>query len=176
MNKKAFTAATVILGLIGVSTVVFFIVVIYFDKIDQTIGKYIISSMHKKQTIAENVQVTTEWTEITSEQLLEPTKQVQKVQLLIKNYKDDIQNPDYGNIMLSDGTKVKPEIEIIDENGKVYKLKDGSRNGDSIGFSVDKKSHGSYSFPKDVKYKTIRIRSDEPFQCEKIIWYDHDMK
>ncbi len=170
--KNAYIAVFVILLLIGLFAAGFYAVFVYSVKaINESVR-----SMHRKQTVAENVQVTTEWTEITSEQLLEPTKRVQKVQLLIKNYKDDIQNPDYGNITLSDGTKVKPEIEIIDENGKVYKLKEGSRNGDLIGFSVDEKSHGSPSFPKDVKYKTIRIRSDEPFQSEKIIWYDYDLK
>lgn len=137
---------------------------------------YSVKEMHGKQTVAENVQVTDEWSEITSEQLLEPTKQVQNVQLLIKNYKYDIQNSDFGNIKLSDGTKIKPEIEVTDENGKVYKLKESSRLGDLIGFSVDEKFHGSHTFPKDVKYKTIRIRGDEPFQCEKIIWYDYDLK
>jgi len=137
---------------------------------------YSLKNMHKQQTVAENVQVTTEWTEITSEQLLEPTKQVQKVQLLIEGYKHDIHKNDFENITLSDGKKIKPEIEIIDEAGKTYKLKDSERLGNLIGFSVDEKFHDSHSFPNDVKYKTIRIRSNVPFQCEKIIWYDYDLK
>lgn len=137
---------------------------------------YSLKNMHKKTIVAENAQITSEWLEIKPEKPLETAKLVQNVQLLIEGYKSDIQNSDFGDITLSDGTRINPEIEIVDENGKVYKLKDSHRIGNLIGFSVDEKFHGSHSFPKDVKYKTIRIRSDKPFQCEKVIWYDYDLK
>ncbi len=170
--SKAFTAVIVIVGLIGLFAIVYFAAPIFLDKAFEKA----LNSMHKKTIVAENVQITDDWTEITSDNPLEPTKMVQKVQLLIEGYKHDIHNSDFGNITLSDGTKINPEIEIVDESGKVYKLKDSQRVGDLVGFSVDEKLHGSHSFPKDVTYKAIRIRSDKPFQCKKIIWYDYDLK
>lgn len=172
MKEKAFIAVTVILGLIGLFAIVYFAVPIFFD----TAFEKAMNSMHKKQVVAENVRINSEWTEITPDKLLEPERQVQNIQLLIEGYKLDIHNPDFGDIMLSDGTKITPELEIVDENGKIYKLKESSRAGDLIGYSVNDKIHGSSAFPKDLKYKTIRIRSDEPFRCEKIIWHDFNLK
>lgn len=170
MNKK-FIAATVILGLIILFVAGFYVIPVFIDKAFEKA----MNSMHKKQIVAENVQITNEWTEITSEKPLEPTKLVQEVQLLIKGYKSDIGKPDFGNITLTDGTKIKPEVEIVDENGKSYQLKDGHRVDNFVGFSVDDKIHGSSEFPKNVSYKIILIRSDKPF-LRKIIWYDYDMK
>lgn len=174
--KNIYVAAFVILLLIGLFAIPFIGIFVYADEIDQAIGRYITSSMHKKTIVAENAQITSEWLEIKPEKPLETTKLVQNVQLLIEGYKSDIQNSDFGDITLTDGRKIKPEIEIVDENGKVYKLKDSHRIGDLIGFSIDEKIHGSHSFPKDIKYKIIRIRSDESFQCKKVIWYDYDLK
>lgn len=173
MNNKALTAVTVILGLIGLFAIGYFAVLGFAEK---AIEKAM-NSRHKKQFVAENVRINSEWTEITPDKLLEPEKQVQNIQLLIEGYKFDIHNPDFGDITLSDGTKTTPELEIVDENGKIYKLKESSRAGDLIGFSVDDKIHDSPAFPKNVKYKTIRIRSDDvSFRCKKIIWHDFDMK
>lgn len=170
--NKAFIAATVILGLIGLFAIGYYVVPVFVDKAFEKV----LNSMHKKQIVAENVQITNEWTEITSENPLKPTKLVQEVQLLINGYEREIGNPDFGHITLTDGTKITPEVEIVDENGKSYKLKDGHRVDNFVGFSVDDKIHGSFEFPKNVSYKIIRIRSDKPFFCEKIIWYDYDMK
>lgn len=171
MNKP-FVAAAVILGLIGLFAVAYFAVPVFVDKAFEKA----MNSMHKKQIVAENVQITNEWTEINSEKPLEPTNSIQAVQLLINGYEREVGSPDFGNITLTDGTKISPEVEIVDENGKSYQLKDGHRVGDFVGFSVDDKIHGSSKFPKNVSYKTIRIRSDKPFSCEKIIWYDYDLK
>lgn len=137
---------------------------------------YSVKNMHKRQLVAENVQITSKWLEITPEKALEPTKLGQTVQLLIEGYEHDIHKNDFSNIQLKDGTYIKPEVEIVDENGKIYQLTDGERNGNLIGFYPDKKIHGTSSFPKDVNYKTIRIRSDKPFRIEKIYWNDYDLK
>ena len=161
--KKAFTAATVILGLIILFAAGFYAIPVFIDKAFEKV----MNSMHKKQIVAENVQITNEWTEIISEKPLEPTKLVQKVQLLIKGYKSEIGSSDFGNITLTDGTKINPEVEIVDVNGKSYKLKDGHRVDNFVGFSVDDKIHGSFEFPKNVSYKIIRIRSDKPFFLRK---------
>ncbi len=143
---------------------------------------YSLNNMHKKQTIAENVQVTSEWLEINPEKPLETTKRVQKIMLSIKGYEKSIgEVDDLKKIELSNGTEINPEIKLTDENGKVYQLKASSRHsiaedGVLIGFSLDREKHETHSFPKNVTYKTLRIRSDKPFQCKMIYWYDYDLK
>ena len=135
-----------------------------------------VETMHKKQIVAENVQITSEWLEIKAETPLKITKRVQNIELLIEGYEHDINKNDFGNIQLKDGTFVNPEVQIVDENGKTYQLKYSQRSGDLIGFSLNEKIHGTHSFPKEVTYKSIRIRSDNPFLCKKIIWHDYDVK
>lgn len=161
-------------ALIIILSVIFLIVILVSSF--YALFMYSVIKMYKKQQVAENVQVTSEWFEITPEQPLKITKQVQSVQLLIEGYKHDVHKDDFGNIQLTDGTYINPEVEIVDENGKTYQLKDGRRSGDLIGFSPNKEIHGTPYFTKDVTYKTIRIRSDKTFICKKIIWYDYDLK
>ena len=171
MNKAVIAILSIIL-LLGLFTVVFYAVVNYSLK---SINEQM-ENMHRRQTIAENVHVTSEWIQIKPEKALEPMKLGQTVELLIKDYEHDIHKDDFGNIQLKDGTFIKPEVEIIDENGKVYQLEDVSRHGNLIGFRPNEEIHGTFSFPKNVTYKAIRIRSDKPFLCKQIIWYDYDLK
>jgi hypothetical protein len=156
MNKKAFAAAAIVLGLIGLFAVGFYAVVYSIKAFEESVN-----SNHKEQIVAKNVQITDEWTEITPIQLLESTNQFQAILLSTECFNE---------------TEINPEIEIIDENGKVYRLKGGSRLNSHFKFSLDEKLHGFDSFPRDVKYRTIRIRSDKTFKCEKIIWYDYTLK
>lgn len=170
--NKAFTVAIVILGLIGLFAIGYYAVFVSVEKAFENA----MDSMHKRQQVAENVQITSEWLEIRPETALETTKKVQNIELLIEGYENDIHKNDCGNIQLEDGTYIKPEVEIVDENGKTYQLRDGQRGGNLIGFSPNKKIHGTHSFPKDVTYKTIRIRSDKPFLCKGVYWTDYDLK
>lgn len=137
---------------------------------------YSVKAMHKKQTIAEDAQITSDWQEITPEQPLKSTKQVQKIMLSIEGFENDLEKPDFENIKLADGTTISPEIQIVDENGKVYQLKHSAKLGNDVGFSPIEKVDGNHQFPKNVSFKTVKIRSDKPFRCEKIYWYDYDLK
>lgn len=137
---------------------------------------YSVKAMHKKQTIAENIQITADWQEITPEQPLKPTKQVQRIMLSIEGYESKIERNDFGNIKLADGKNINPEIQIVDENGKVYKLKNSSRLGNDVGFSPIEENGENFQLPRDLSYKIVKIRSDKPFRCKKIYWYDYDLK
>ena len=131
---------------------------------------YSVKAMHRKQTVAENVQITSDWLEITPENPLEATKQVQKIMLSIEGYEHDIEKNDFGNIKLADGTNINPEVQIVDENGKIYQLLDGMRLGNDVGFTPNQ------DFQKKMTFKSVRIRSNKSFRCQKIYWYDYDLK
>lgn len=135
---------------------------------------YSLNNMKKKQTIAKNVQITSEWLELKPDKPLDSTKNFQKILLSIENYTNN--HKDYENIRLKDGTNINPEIEIIDENGKVYHLEISGRVNDDVKFDVNEKLDNIDSLPQNVKYKIIRIRSDKPFLCKKIYWYDYNLK
>jgi hypothetical protein len=130
-----------------------------------------VKARHKKQTLAENIQVSSEWTEITPEKPLQGTEQIQRVMLSIEDYESMSDDSDAGNIKLKNGTEINPEIQIVDENGKVYELRAiGLRNGDVV-FSLEKGL-----LPRDVTYKNVGIRSDKPFPAREIYWYDYSFK
>jgi hypothetical protein len=137
---------------------------------------YKLKTKNRKQIIAENIEINSVWLEISFEKPLEPNKQVQKILLAIENFED--RHDDFFSIMikLQDGTIINPEIEIVDETGKTYRLKVASIHGNAVGFSPNENLHGTYKFPKDAVYKTVRIRSDNPFFCKMIYWYDYDLK
>ncbi len=138
---------------------------------------YIIVSNIKpiNQIVATGLPVTSEWTEISPALPMKVEKQIQRLFLIIDDYRfDDLD--DHWQLRLSNGIIIKPEIQILDEFGKVYDLQDGTRVGNSIGFSPKRKNTGFNTFPADRTYTKIRIRSDEPFQCSKMIWSNKNLK
>lgn len=132
--------------------------------------KAALEAMHRKEIVAENILITSDWLEITPKNPLEVTKLVQEIVLSIENYENDIHTNDFRNIKLADGTAINPEVQIVDENGKIYQLRDGTRLGNLVGFTPNQ------GFPRKVTFKTVRIRSDKSFRCKKIYWYDYDLK
>lgn len=129
-----------------------------------------------RREIANNILVSPEWTKITPMPSMEIKKNLQAVLIHIEGCWRNFHEK---NFRLSDGTIIKPEVEIIDEYGNEYHLRSG-RSGisplspDSEKWIVD--YIGFYGqTPKDRNYAQIRIRSDKPFQCS-ISWYDYNLK
>lgn len=130
--------------------------------------------MYITKPIAKDVEVNSEWQRIEIKSPLQIKKQVQKISLRVDGYEQKVDS-DFHVIELSDGTILRPEIRIIDENNKEYQLKGCCRTGDSVEFNLDQKITGIESLPKDAKYKAVMIKSDIPFKCD-ITWIDNDLK
>src|SRR4029078_608762 len=71
------------------------------------------------RTIAKNLKVTQEWSEVNIDPPLTPAQRVQEINLRIDNFKDDPTARDF-KIKLSDGTIIEPEVELYDENGTKF--------------------------------------------------------
>jgi hypothetical protein len=135
---------------------------------------YSVKTMHTSRTLAENVQISSEPTEISPEKPLEGKKGVQQIALLIDGYKPDIKDEDR-HIKLADGTVVNPEIELVDENNNVHPLKISGRTFSENEVQVRFSGIDQLSVPRDLSYKSVRIRSDEQFRCS-VYWKDYDLK
>lgn len=137
---------------------------------------YSVKTMHTSQTLAENIQISSEPTEITLEKPLKGKKLVQQIALSIEGYKPKITDQGFV-IKLTDGTIVNPQIEVVDENGNVYPLEKNGRTFTGNGDLVDVRFGGidGMSVPGNLAYKTVRISSDKPFRCN-IYWKDYDLK
>ena len=125
------------------------------------------------RTLAENIQISSEPTEITPEKLLIGRKSVQHISLLIDEYKPDINDPDR-RIKLTDGTIVNPRIELVDKDDQVHPLEISGLSWSQDRVEVDFGGIDEMSVPKK-RYKTVRISSDKPFRCS-VFWKDFNLK
>jgi hypothetical protein len=114
--------------------------------------------------------VTTQWQEITPTISMLPWKQSQYVSLKIEGVCEPpcAINPfEKGQLTLTDGTNVTPQLQLVDASGKVYDLHVSMIDDRGIGYSDD--------FPW-ARYRTVRIRSDHPFRAAGLTWHCHTGK
>ncbi|MEO5858063.1 MAG: hypothetical protein ABIR33_03850 [Pyrinomonadaceae bacterium] len=122
--------------------------------------------------IAENIHVTSEWTDITVDPALKAKHRSQSLNLRIADF-DMGSSPNVSEIKLPDGTIVRPEIEIYDEAGQRLAMRHsgfGRKYFDAVVFRPVE------SLAPARRYSKIRIRSDVPFTCQGIYWIDYDPK
>ena len=138
---------------------------------------YIVRQMLKQRysLIASHISVGPEWQEFSCEKPLKPRGFIQHIALKIAGYecfdpKHDVE------IKLKDGRILQPIIEVVDANGITYSATDGQRVGSQIGFLIRPNEDTSLSISSERQYLTVRIRSEEPFECECIEWKTKRMK
>jgi hypothetical protein len=130
------------------------------------------------RVIAEDIVVTSQWSEI---KLQRPLSASQRPQLISVDLKSSggATNPASGFTLkvhesreAPPETIAVPEIQLVDQDGYAYDLQAGkaTRSGNSVvvPFELNK----GPGFNKDRTYNLVRIRSDERVQCNKVIWHD----
>jgi hypothetical protein len=125
------------------------------------------------RSLARNLPVTSEWTEVSIDPPVTPAYRQQTINLRPVNFEVD-RNAKGFDIRLPDGRVVAPEVEIYDEKGNMFPL---YKTGFAMGRS-DYVVFKNYDMPfrRDTTYSLLRIRSDMPFVCESIYWIDYDPK
>jgi hypothetical protein len=120
--------------------------------------------------IAGVTAITPQWLEISPTPALKPQS---KQSLVILELEGDY-TPDFQAQMLHfpDGTLGMPEVQLVDQQGHVFPLhflmvhhrdRTGSNVMGGAGF-------GAPELPTDRSYGKVRVRSDKPIKCSKIIW------
>jgi hypothetical protein len=120
--------------------------------------------------VAGSMAITSQWLEIAPAPALKPSG---KASLLILELDGDY-TPDFQAQMLRfpDGTLGMPEVQLVDQQGNVFPLhflmvhhrdRTGSNVMGGAGF-------GAPDLPTDRSYGKVRVRSDKPMKCSKIIW------
>lgn len=141
---------------------------------------YLQYDFSNEQVVTTDILVTESWTDIVPESPMNVSKQIQTVYLEIKGYKLDNHQAASWEIKLPDGTVIKPELQLIDGSGNTFILEHGShllrQDVDLIGFSITANNGGNTKIPDDRTYTKLRIRSDKPFRCSKIIWSNRNLK
>ena len=120
--------------------------------------------------IASSIVITSQWSEIRP---TPPLKTSGKTPLVILELEGDY-TPDFQSQMLRfpDGTLGMPEVQLVDEHGNAFPLhflmvhhrdRSGSPVMGGAGF-------GAPDLPADRSYSQVRVRSDKPMNCSKLIW------
>ena len=120
--------------------------------------------------IAGATAITSQWLEITPAPALKPSGKTSFVILELEgNYTPDFQGQ---MLRFPDGSRGMPEVQLVDQQGQVFPLhflmvhhrdRTGSNVMGGAGF-------GAPDLPTDRSYGKVRVRSDKPMKCSKIIW------
>jgi hypothetical protein len=149
---------------------------------------YGLATSEIQREIGGPITISSNWVEITPDKPMKPSHQTQYVILEVSDAHTSYTTPYDPNdkswdqswaMRFPDGSLVRPEVQIVDEYGKVYDLKSPSfthkdrTKGDAMGgmgFTRSFDPSIDSNLPKDRVYRTVRIRSDRPIHCSRIIW------
>jgi hypothetical protein len=120
--------------------------------------------------IAGPTAITSQWFEIGPTPALKPSG---KTSFVILELEGDY-TPDFQAQMLRfpDGSLGMPEVQLVDQQGHVFALhflmvhhrdRTGSKVMGGAGF-------GTPDLPTDRSYGKVRVRSNKPIKCSKLIW------
>jgi hypothetical protein len=120
--------------------------------------------------IAGSTAITSQWLEIKPAPGLKPSG---KTSFVILELEGDY-TPDFQAQMLHfpDGALGMPDVQLVDEQGNVFPLHflmvhHRDRTGSSV---IGGAGFGAPDLPADRSYGKVRVRSDKPMKCSKIIW------
>jgi hypothetical protein len=122
------------------------------------------------RNIAGATEITSQWLEIGPAPPLKPSgKQSLVILELEGDYTADLQSH---MLRFPDGRLGIPEVQLVDQQGHVFDLHflmlhHRDRTGSDV---MGGAGFGSPDLPADRSYGKVRVRSDKPIKCSKIIW------
>ena len=123
-------------------------------------ARYWFATKQSDREIARSLSIDSDWVEI----LPKPPLRIQKhVQCLLLLTDGDIQRSVTlpTQFELPDGTLIDPEVEVVDGIGNVMRLESFLQNS-NLAYKTD--------FTKGEVLTRVRIRSQTPFRCSRVIW------
>lgn len=150
-----------------VAVLVVFVSTVFFVV---TVGKfYRWHRPYLDEELAGPTITSTEWLEITPESPLKITRQRHLVALDLDKSIRTEQNG--AGLILRDGSIVRPQVELVSEDGTIYEL-----NRPSLYESATETLayFTGEDLPKDKTYVRVRIRSDKPVRCKRIFWRNYN--
>lgn len=124
--------------------------------------------------IAKDIDVASEWTEIDIKPAIRAEYRSQSVAVTIANINLGAMHD--GMIHLDDGNVLGPELELTDESGLVQPLVLSGftqKYGIAANYRAAKDTLG---FAENRKFVKLKMRSNQPFVADKIVWKDYNPK
>lgn len=118
--------------------------------------------------IASKVTIGPKWLEITPARSLTADREIQEIILWVEAPVRPSANP--LACLLPDGSLVTPEVELVGDDGKIYKL---AAFGETVYPRI--KDHfdatlRDLELPRGKTYRTVRIRCEQEIPVKKILW------
>lgn len=115
-----------------------------------------------------STKLTPEWLELTTKEPLKVDRDTQEVTLFpdppIKtDFKD-------GDVIYVDGRKADIEAELVGSNAVTYRSSPGVSEKMTGNLYIIERSLDFKDLPRDITYKTVRIKSSVPYPVRKILW------
>jgi|ERR1700730_9256895 len=120
--------------------------------------------------IAGSTAITSEWVKIRPAPPLKPSSKTSLVILELEgDYTADLQSQ---MLRFPDGALGMPDVQLVDEQGNFFPLHflmlhHRDRTGSNI---MGGAGFGAPDLPADRSYTEVRVRSDKPIKCSKVIW------
>ena len=124
---------------------------------------YFFATKQTDREIARDVEISTQWIELTPQPPLKATKQIPTLIIAVDGSKRPLDDTRL-KILLPDGSTANPEVVLGDANGNMYQLRASQILSTGLGYTA-----GS-SLLRDEPYTKVRIRSDKPFRAANIYW------
>jgi hypothetical protein len=122
--------------------------------------------------LIENVVIAPEWKEVGTPDLLKVEKDNQYISLLLESpFEDDTRA---GGIKAPDGTIIKPEIRLVDDEGREYSLHYGGARRFEDGVFVNYRYEAN--LPPDKHFAKVIIRSAASIPLRQILWSGYNTK
>jgi hypothetical protein len=127
-----------------------------------------------ERDISGPVTLSTQWLEITPSEPLKPEREINAIHLtFVTSYELNSQS---NGFRFPDGEVVLPEVQLVDQDGKVYPLGIATIGEKGVGFSSFNPVTHSNNLPTDKVFTTVRMRCDKPIQCSKITWSGYNAR
>lgn len=135
---------------------------------------YSVYHLDTDREIIGQVTISSAWVEITPQPPLKPEQQTQSIVLSLEDPLS-LAYAEHGRVEFHDGTTANIEVQLIDRDGTIYDLTSTDiDHALRLTFAYDR-SAGT-RLPQDRVYRSVRIRSDKPIRCRRIIWHGHTGK
>jgi len=124
--------------------------------------------------IYSSVTISNSWFEINPQKPLKAERQVNQVILwFAEHQKTSLKG---GGIIRQDGVAFIPEVELLDEQGNIYKLDISGLDETGIAYSWRGQNNGPHrvSLPSERLFVKVRIKSSHPINISSIVWRNYN--
>lgn len=136
----------------------------------------IFKPLYVDREIARDIEITREWTEIIPPSPMKIKRNFQSVGLELNGAAVLMET---NELRLPNGKIIEPILQIQGSDGNWYDLETSSYTTSRTDIENDLVyvNLATFRVESDQKeYLKVRIRSNEPFTCSKVIWRNYDLK